>query len=232
MMPSRLHDSLKARLEIHGASVWGVADLDPLRRAKETGDALPEHLCREYGRAVVMGVRLQDDVLEQIDDRPTPLYFHHYRQANFFLDRVAFDIARLLQDAGHSALAIPATQIISREPMRGYACHRLLGWAAGLGWWGRNNLLVHPAYGSRVRYVSVLTNAPLETGRPLTDTCGECVECVSVCPAGAIHTSAKDFDIAACKAKLDEFARMRFIGQHICGVCVKACKGKGPGGRP
>ncbi len=223
----RLRESLDARMKMHGMSLWGVADLDTARRSEEMRGCVPDDLCGGYSRAVVMGVRLQDAVLEGIEDRPTPLYFHHYRQANFFLDRVAFDIARLLQDAGHSALAIPATQIITRKPMRGHACHRSLGWAAGLGWRGRNNLLVHPEYGSRVRYVSVLTDAPLDAGTPMSGGCGDCFECVKACPAGAIHASAEDFDIVACKAKLDEFARLPFVGQHICGVCVKACRGKG-----
>jgi epoxyqueuosine reductase len=74
--------------------------------------------------------------------------------------------------------------------------------------------------------VTVLTDAPLEAGKPLEGDCGDCRACVAACPAGAIHASSKDFDLSACKAKLDEFVRLQFIGQHICGVCVKACKGK------
>jgi epoxyqueuosine reductase QueG len=213
-------------MELLGITTWGVADLNFARRAVKNPDEVLNVPSDRYTRAIVMGVRLQDDVVEQIKDRPTPLYFHHYKQANYFLDRAAFEIALLLQANGHAALAMPASQVISKDPMRGHVCHRTLGWAAGLGRRGRNNLLVHPLYGARMRYVSVLTDAPLEAGKPGDTTCGDCTACAAACPAGAIHASAEDFDLKACKAKLDEFVRMPFIGQHICGVCVKACKGK------
>ena len=35
----------------------------------------------------------------------------------------------------------------------------------------------------------------------------------------------EDFDHWACFDKLKEFRRQGVVGQHICGVCVKACKG-------
>lgn len=222
-MKSGPRETLAARMKALGVTAWGVADLGFVRRsAKNPADILSVP-SDKFTRAVVMGVRLEDAVLEGIKDKPTPLYFHHYRQANYFLDRAAFDIALMLQDAGHAALAVPASQVISKDPMRGHVCHRTLGWAAGLGRRGRNNLLVHPLHGARMRYVSVLTDAPLEAGKPDDSDCGDCRACAAVCPAGAIHNSPEDFDLKACKAKLDEFVRLPFIGQHICGVCVKAC---------
>ena len=222
-MPKSLYESLDERMKSLGVTAWGAADLDFVRRAVKNPDAVLNIPSGRYTRAIVMGVRLQDDVVEQITDRPTPLYFHHYKQANYFLDRAAFEIALFLQANGHAALAMPASQVISKDPMRGHVCHRTLGWAAGLGRRGRNNLLVHPLYGARMCYVTVLTDAPLEAGKPTDSTCGECAACAAACPAGAIHDSPDDFDLKACKAKLDEFVRMQFIGQHICGICVKAC---------
>jgi epoxyqueuosine reductase QueG len=164
-------------------------------------------------------------VLESISDQPTPLYFHHYRQANYQLDRAAFAVADRLQDAGCRALAIPASQIIRSRPMSGHVSHKLLGWAAGLGFIGRCTLLVHPQFGAQMRYVSVLTDAPLAAGRPSEGDCGACRACVPVCPAGAIKEKREEFDLEACYRKLTEFTRLPFIGQHICGVCVKACSG-------
>jgi epoxyqueuosine reductase QueG len=99
----------------------------------------------------------------------------------------------------------------------------VLGWAAGLGWWGRNNLLVNPRFGSQFRLASVLTDAPLEADAPLDHDCGRCAACVNVCPAEAIKAKREDFRLDLCYAKLCEFTRIPFVGQHICGVCVKAC---------
>jgi len=145
---------------------------------------------------------------------------------NYQLDRVALRTADRLQAAGGVALAVPASQIVAREPMRGHVSHRLLGWAAGVGHLGRHGLLVHPAYGAQVRYVSVLTDAPLPAGRPSKAECGSCRACIRVCPADAIKERREDFDLAACECKLTEFTKLPAIGQHICGVCLRACAGR------
>ena len=200
--------------------VFGVADLDVVRRAEP--DALSP-VPGNWTRAVVFGMPLQDAVLESLVDRPTPLYFHLYRQVNYQLDSVALESAALIQHAGYGAIPIAASQLIAHDPMRGHVSHRLLGWAAGLGWWGRNNLLVNPAHGSRVRYVSILTDAPLEPDRPIERDCGTCVACLRACPAEAIKGRREEFRLDLCYAKLCEFARIPFVGQHICGLCVKAC---------
>jgi epoxyqueuosine reductase QueG len=211
-----------------GARAFGVADLDSLRKKipgllKLVGD--------DYSRAVVFGIRLQQAALESVTDKPTPIYFHNYRQVNYQLDGTACLVADKIQDAGHRALAVPASQIIRKDPMTGHISHKLLGWAAGIGFIGRNTLLVHPLYGAQMRYVSVLTDMPLAPDRPHTGDCGTCRACVEVCPARAIGGRREDFDLEACYEKLTEFTRMPFIGQHICGVCVKACDGKGGGSR-
>ena len=206
------------------AALWGVADVGLVQQqlTPESDAAVPEGL----NCAVVFAVRLLDEVLEGLEDRPTPLYFHHYRQVNFLLDRTGLEVATIIQEHGFRSLAVPATQSLSRNPMRGLLSHKILAWAAGLGWIGRNNLLVTPQFGARVRLASVLTDAPLESGRPAEGGCGECRACVEACPAGAIGSSAKDFDLPACEEMLGKFAGIPFVGQHICGVCVKACRGK------
>jgi epoxyqueuosine reductase len=207
----------------HAARAFGVADLDSLKTR------IPDLLSRlpgDFGRAVVTGVRLQDGVMEDIVDRPTTLYFHNYRQANYLLDRIGLLLADTLQAEGYRAVAVPASQIVARNPMVGHISHKLLGWAAGMGFIGRNTLLIHPDYGARMRYVSVLTDAPLPANEPIEDGCGECRACMDVCPARAIHERPEEFDLDACYAKLTEFTRLSGIGQHICGVCVKACSGR------
>jgi epoxyqueuosine reductase QueG len=74
-----------------------------------------------------------------------------------------------------------------------------------------------------MRYVTVLTDAPLDADVPLETDCGSCMACVSRCPAGAIAEDKTCFDLGKCTAVLDGFVKLPYIGQHICGVCVKAC---------
>jgi len=207
-----------------GFSVVGIADVTSLR----SEFLLPEELRNRFGRAISLGRRLVDSVLEDIQNQPTPLYFHHYRQLNFFLDRGALLLAGHIQDLGFDALPIAASQIVDWENQRGHVPHKKIGVLAGLGWIGRNNLLVNPALGARFRLVTVLTDMPLEPAAPLAFGCSSCRACLSPCPAQAIRESPGDFDHRGCFAKLDEFHKKHIVSQHICGVCVKACRGPKP----
>ena len=108
---------------------------------------LPEGLRDRVGYAVSLGKRLVAGVLDDMLDGPTPLYFHHYRQLNFFLDRGALLIASRIQDLGFRAVPIPASQVIDWPKQRAHLSHKKVGEMAGLGWIGRNNLLVTPSSG-------------------------------------------------------------------------------------
>ncbi|MCJ7565081.1 MAG: hypothetical protein MUP52_10895 [Candidatus Aminicenantes bacterium] len=204
-----------------GFSLFGAADITRVREEF----LLSEPLKTRFDRAIALGKRLSDAVLEDIKAQPTPLYFHHYRQLNFFLDRGALLLADHIQDLGFEALPIPASQIVDWENQRAHVSHKKIGVLAGLGWIGRNNLLVNPGLGSRFRLVTILTDMPLETGPSLDFSCGNCRACISPCPAQAIHENPADFDHRVCYEKLDEFRRKHIVSQHICGVCVKACRG-------
>jgi epoxyqueuosine reductase len=211
----------KSALDL-GFPLAGIADVAPVRDEFR----LPEKLGGRYDRAISLARRLVGDVLDDLVDHPTPLYFHHYRQLNFFLDRGAFLLASEIQNAGFGALPIPASQVLDAEKQIAHLSHKKIARLAGLGHIGRNNLLVHPDFGSRIRLVTVLTDMPLEADSPLESDCGSCRACLPACPAGAIKARPEDFDHHACFEKLDEFRRLRFVSQHICGLCVKACRGR------
>jgi len=179
--------------------------------------------------AIIFACPLPAYVLEGIKDRPTLLYKHIYRQVNYFLDRTALELALWLEAKGKKAIPIPASQIIDWEKKLGHLSHRQVGVHLGLGFYGRNNLLVHPEYGSQLRLVTVLTDWEIDLPGPVKNQsldCGACTACVEVCPAGAIHTSPADFDRTACFSQVREFEKMRGIGVGICGICVRACKGR------
>ena len=202
-----------------GSSLFGVADITDVREAFN----LPDISKSRYNRAVVMGKRLVDGVMDEIIDQPTPLYFHHYRQINFFLDRCALAAGTYIQDSGFQALPIAASQIIDWDRQTAHVSHKKMGYLAGLGWIGRNNLLINPYLGSRFRLVTVLTDMPLDVDKPLDLDCGVCRACIKPCPAGAIKDRPEEFDHISCYETLKDFRRRHIVSQFICGVCVRAC---------
>jgi ferredoxin len=205
--------------------VVGVADLDSLKR--EVPGFMDSLAGLKVNRAVVTLYPLQRGVLSLIEIGPNALYMHHYRQVNYQLDTVALEMANYLESLGHLTVSVAASQTISKKPMLGHVSHRLLAQWAGLGWRGRNNLLVTEKWGAAIRLVSVLTDAPLDPDEPIRESqCGSCRACVTACPAKAIGETAEQFDLERCYEKLTEHTHIPFVSQHICGVCQKVCLGR------
>ncbi len=220
---------LKKIITKWGADLVGIADVEPLKELKIN----PADLLDPFTRAISIAIQLPVPVFEMISDRPTPLYASVYQTANRILDEIAFKTSVELQKEGYLSLPVPASQIMDRETWHGAISHKAVARMAGLGWQGKNLLLITPKYGSRVRLVTVLTNAPLEIDGPIKNRCGKCTSCRDACPVGAIKgVSTKDhyknrnealhFD--KCMEKLTgEFAKLTDIGSPICGICIKAC---------
>jgi epoxyqueuosine reductase QueG len=78
--------------------------------------------------------------------------------------------------------------------------------------------------------VTILTNAPLKiTGKAIEDNCGNCRECIDMCPVGAFtgRPFQKDekremrFDAERCEQYLDDLEKT--TGLATCGLCIYAC---------
>ena len=212
-----------------GGSLLGVADL---RSFKKDEILLPLSLIDRLSYAISVGYHLSDAILEGIENQPIPLYFHHYQRVNILLDTIGLILSSKIQELGYQAMPIPASQIVDWKNQRGHLSHKHVARAAGLGWIGRNNLLVNEKFGSRVRLVTILTDFPLTIDSPSLTNCGSCRACLSVCPAGAIAERQEEFNHLSCYEQLKSFSKTLHFSHHICGVCVKACKGfKGESGR-
>lgn len=184
-------------------------------------------ISRDLCNAVVMGIRLSAPVLETVVTAPTWTYYHHYRTVNMALDLAALRIAGMCQRTGYDAMPIPASQILDWDRLGAHLSHRELGARAGLGWWGRNNLLVNEDYGAQVRYTSVLTDMPLpERGaQAYRKDCGDCTLCIEICPVGAIREDRTTFRLDSCAAQLRRFSKSEKLNTLICGLCIKVCTG-------
>ena len=217
------YETLKRLAFDLGAVAFGVCDI----KKEKKNFSLSADALEDLEFAVSIAVGLSKKILDEIIDRPTKLYFHHYRQANNLLDHISMRIAGYIQLRGFNALPIPASQIVDWQKQTAHLSHKRIAQLAGVGHLGRHNLIVHPRYGAQMRLTTILTDMPLSVDKELKKDCAACKRCIKVCPANAIKESQKEFDHLACFEKLKFFQKQRFADQFICGICVKACL---PGG--
>ena len=228
-MPSDYTEKVKKRIQAFGADLVGVADVEPLKGLRLD----PLDLLELFSRAISIAVQLPFAVFQQISDRPTPIYKSVYQTANIMLDEIAYRTAMALQDEGYPTLPIPASQVLDQENWYAAISHKAVARMAGLGWQGKNLLIITPEYGSRVRLVTVLTKAPLVIDGPMKNRCGDCTACQDACPAQAIrgvntktHYKSRNEALyfSKCVGKtVGEFAKIPEVGAPICGICIKVC---------
>jgi epoxyqueuosine reductase QueG len=136
----------------------------------------------------------------------------------------------VLQRRGHRVLPIPTKEHHDEERLCAMFSHKLAAHLAGLGWIGKSCLLVTPEAGPRVRWSSVLTDAPLEpTGGPMDERCGKCRECVDICPVDAF--TGRPFDVREPRdMRYDAYACRRYFVEleeagslPACGLCLYVC---------
>jgi len=212
------YERLRKFVSDKGADLFGVASTDRIRQYihEELID-----VAANLPFAVSIGVRLQRSVLDTLINRPNLIYKTHYRQVNAMLDNICQLTAGYIQREGYSALPINASYIIDWEKQNAHISHRHVGLEAGIGFWGKNNLLVHPEFGAGIRLATALTDFPLKVDSPIEGSCRDCDACMVACPAAAIDDDGFDFD--KCFEQVKKFSRENNYNLHICGLCVRAC---------
>ena len=225
---------LKKKLEAYatglGVDLFGVADLSPARDAIRVQGG--QHV-GEFPRAVSLGIVLVDDVVDQLHLHDDPIVIGIYRglytAVNAALDRAALMVAKKIQDLGFRSYPIPASQIVNVRKLEGAFSHKLAADLAGLGWIGKSCLLITPEHGPRVRFATVLTDAPLEVGSPIPNRCGSCSKCVDICPVkaftGVPFDPSEPRDVRFRASLCDEYTegRIQLLGDVNCGLCVHIC---------
>ena len=108
---------------------------------------------------------------------------------------------------------------------------RALAARAGLGFIGKNHMLINPKFGLQILLGEIVTSLKLQSDEPITDNCRNCNKCIEACPTGALRIDGQ-FDSNKCisystieykgqvpaelAAKIDD----RLFG---CDECVLAC---------
>ncbi|MEL6349330.1 MAG: 4Fe-4S dicluster domain-containing protein [Myxococcota bacterium] len=138
----------------------------------------------------------------------------------------AVELAAWIRSQGHAAEGIggaPGSKInILRSAIE-----------AGMGELGKHGSIIHPVYGSAVRFAVVLTDLPLMEDDPADfgadDFCQRCRICETACPPSAI--SSEKQTVRGIEKWYVNFDRCvpYFNDTNGCGICITACPWSRPG---
>ncbi len=108
---------------------------------------------------------------------------------------------------------------------------RSLAQRAGLGFIGKNHMLINPDIGSQILLGQIVCDLQLEADEPFVSECPGCEKCIRACPTGALRAEGM-FDASKCisyltiehKGNIDGGLAGK-IGNRIfgCDVCMKVC---------
>ncbi|MCQ4087321.1 tRNA epoxyqueuosine(34) reductase QueG [Saccharibacillus sp. JS10] len=117
----------------------------------------------------------------------------------------------------------------------GVLSDRAVAHRAGIGFQGKNCMIISPKYGSWIYLGELITNIPFSADEEVQDDCGECTRCIDACPTGAL-VGPGELNAQRCvsfltqtKGLLSEEFMMK-IGNRLygCDTCQIVCpKNKG-----
>jgi len=216
-------NSLKDYIKSLGASKVGFADLTSIK-----ADARKN---MDYGIAI--GISLNPDVIEGISEGPRREYYDEYKRVNKLLDEIVLSSVKYINSLGYNAIGQTTTYVTEDDNLTTPLPHKTVATRGGLGWIGKNALLITTEYGPAVRISSILTDMVLAADTPVNiSKCGKCTNCVDVCPASAIKgklwniniTREELIDPFSCRKKARELLKQNIgIESAICGKCINAC---------
>jgi epoxyqueuosine reductase len=187
----------------------------------------PQHLWPDVRSIVMLGMSYapKTNPLEVLD-HPMRGAISVYAQGKDYHDILKGKLkqlaARLAGESGSEVKVFVDTAPVMEKPLAA---------AAGLGWQGKNTMLVSREHGSWLFLGAIFTTAELPLDAPEADHCGSCRRCLDVCPTAAFPAPYQ-LDARRCLAYLSiehkghipaEFRRA--MGNRVfgCDDCLAVC---------
>jgi epoxyqueuosine reductase len=167
---------------MQGEMDWlGRRELAEVRRSLDGDGILPGArsvvcLARRYGPGERAGAKEEEG-----EALPCIARYARGRDYHRFLRRRIRRLAGFVRSLGTSDAPVSARPLCDEEPILERA------WAAraGLGFVGKNGMLIVPGVGSMVLLGEVVTTLELEPNQPFAERCGSCTRCLDACPTSA-----------------------------------------------
>jgi epoxyqueuosine reductase QueG len=212
-----LNEKIEKKLKDEGVDFVHCVDIS----------SFPNNQTQGFSFALVFGAYLSPEYIQKVSDVSD--YVENMKSKKLFkedefanteqkMDFLADILAEFLVSQGYEAYSQSEKNIADSgfydfDKKRTPLPHKTLARKAGVGWLGKNNLLVTPGHGSALSMCSVLTNAPLETFEVemLNPKCGSCTVCFDVCEVFALKG----------KAWSESVSRDEIINVDICTTCLK-----------
>jgi len=150
------------------------------------------------------------------------------------LSRLQKRAVEILKGEGYRVLAIPpdSDRVNGKFVSRLYPrlTHKIAATCSGIGWIGRNGLLISAEYGARLSLATVLTDAPFRVDAPIRESlCGECRLCIEHCPSEAITgkmwSRSEPFPdlVLTDRCRSHKGSTRGTRGKPNCGLCITIC---------
>ena len=155
--------------------------------------------------------------------------FAQYEDYHPFIKERLFQLADFIKTTAPSGgNPITFKACVDSAPL----AERALAQRAGLGFIGKNHMLIHPELGGQILLGELLTTLELTPDVPLEkQSCGSCGKCIRACPTGALSGDGS-FDARKCLSYLtieepdgiDACCRDKLNGYVFgCDECLLAC---------
>lgn len=213
-------EAVKKKLFEQGAALVGIGDMSSVKEC-----------CFPVGISVAVPVPVH--MIRDLEEAPTKEYYELYHSLNNKLNEIVTAGEKFLIEKGYDAYAQTTDRVKVDAERVSKIPHKTVATRSGLGWIGKNCLLVTPEYGSAVRISSILTNAPLKCAEPYNESkCGNCTLCVRQCPAKALKGTLwkagmkrkEIVDVEQCYRKQKEIMlKNTGIDADLCGKCFAVC---------
>lgn len=215
-------EEVKSLARSLGARACGIASPDRFQGAPE--GFRPTDLYPGCGSVIVFLKEMPQDII--LSENPIP-YTHAAYQIYSELDRLGMELCRGLEARGVRAIPVPTdTPYLHWEPERshgmGVLSLRHAAVHAGLGFLGRNTLLIHEHFGNMVYIGAILAGAPFQADpMGLGPGCPEgCSICLEGCPAGALD--GVSVDQSRCREQ-SFYKTPRGFDLYACNRCRRLC---------